>query len=144
MCHNVFIASRRSLPTNDDWRLLGFYLRQPRDYEIEALKDKFSLPNIYYVSSTTGCSCELHVRDERDLAFILETREPERDRVACLQAFYNLLREEARNGGIELYSCWASDENLPILKTIKFDTQTLSLDPFVHFPMVERQFIRLL
>ena len=145
MCHNVFIASSHVLPTNDDDAFqLKFHLNQPRPYELNALRGKFSLPNIYYVGSTTGCSCDLHVNSEFEAALIMESRVPERDRVVCLQAFYDLLREEARNGEIELYSCWAEDEDLPIQTTIEFRTQTLSFDPFVHFPMAERRFIRLL
>ena len=143
MCHGVFIASKRSLPITDDWRTLEFNLKQPRDYEIEGLLDKFSLPNFYLVGSTTGCSCDLHIRDAEDLAFIVKHREPERDRVACLQAFYNLLREEAQNGAIELYSCWDGEEHLPIKTIIEFDTKTLSLDTFVLFPMQERRLIKL-
>ena len=144
MCHTVFIASRRPLPTKDEGNLLEFHLREAREYEVDGLKDKFSLPNIYLVGSTSGCSCDLHISDARDLAYILEDRDPQRDRVACLQAFYDLLREEARHGEIELYSCWSMDEHLPIETTIEFDTQTLSLDTFVHFPMKERRFIKLL
>jgi hypothetical protein len=143
MCHNVFIASRRPLPTNDGGTVLKFHLNQARDYEVDGLKDKFSLPNIYLVGSTTGCSCDLHVQDARDFEGIIEDRDPTRDRVACLQTFYNLLQEEARNGEIELYSCWAEDEHSPIETSIEFDTQTLSLDTFVHFPMQERRFIKL-
>lgn len=143
MCHNVFIASRRELPKNNDCTQLKFHLREPLDYEKNALQAKFSLPHIYYVGSTTGCSCDILVDNEYEAESIIESREPERDRVVCVQAFYDLLREEAKNGAIELYSCWSEDENLPTLSTIKFDTKTLSLDPFVHFPMKERRFIRL-
>lgn len=144
MCHNVFITSRRVLPKNNDCSQLEFHLRQHHDYELNALRAKFTLPHIYYAGSTSSCSCDLHIDNEDEAEFIIKSREPERDRVVCVQAFYDLLREEAKNGEIELYSCWAEDEDFPIQTTIEFDTLNLSLEPFIHFPMAERRFIRLL
>jgi hypothetical protein len=145
MCHNVYVALKNPRTTSNQ-NGLAFRLEEVNEWSLKGLQSKFNLnlPYIYYLGSTSGCSCDLHIANIESWESIFEHREPERDRVICLQAFYDFLQLEAQNDRIELYSCWDGDEELPIETTIEFDTQTLSLETFVFLPTIEKQLIQLL
>lgn len=100
MCLSVHIASDRALPLstwNPDAR--AFYLETvPVD---APMRDRFSLPNVYFVGSHLGCGCGF-TRYEND------------DECDKTQANYSALAGVIRDvlsqtSSVEVFTCWEGD-----------------------------------
>ncbi len=143
MCHNVYIAtSRPQIVNREEGWVLKFNLQEPTEYALPFLKDKFSLPHIYFVGSTSSCSCDLHASFSPQ--FLDDTIHFQKDmppeRIECLQSFFDCLKIEAQLGDLELYSCWDGDEELPIEQRIDFPVALLTLYDYLPLPMAEKRF----
>jgi hypothetical protein len=99
MCLSVHIASDLPLPVstwNPDAR--AFYLEA---VPVDALvRDRFSLPNVYFFGSHLGCGCgfQKYEDDERDKT----------------QANYTALADVIRDvlsqsSSVEIFTCWEGD-----------------------------------
>ena len=135
MCYAVFIAT--SQPQQVGVFIPGvtaLYLEIPGDDELKALKDKFTLPYIYYVGSDTKCSCGFEFRSEL-------FDDPEwQDSKASPQALLDLLNKLTLTGDVEYYCCWDGDWNEPIYCTQTLNSREIKLNEN-YFELIKGEMI---
>ena len=135
MCYAVFIATAIPQPTGafvpDVTKL---YLEVPGADELRALKNKFTLPYIYYVGSDTQCSCGFEFHSEL-------FNDPERqDSKESPQALLDLINRLTLTDNVEYYCCWDGDWDEPVEYTRKLNSSPVKLDEN-YFELVERELI---
>lgn len=125
MCLSVYIA------TNKDLELGTFsageteiFFEGLSDEEKNALRPKFSKQNIYYVGSSSGCSCNFSF-DSEDFADVELVSEEDKK---SPQKLIDFLKEMTLFENIEFYCCWEGDWNLEIEKILEIDIRDISLD----------------
>lgn len=136
MCYAVFIATSTPQQTSDfvPGKTL-IYLIQPSEDELTGLKDKLSLPYVYYVGSDTQCSCGLEFHSHL-------FNDPEwQDSKPTVQAFIDLLNKLTIDDDIEYYCCWDGDWHEPIENSRIIDSRNISLK-VNYFDLIEREFIK--
>lgn len=136
MCYAIFIATSEPQQTGkfipDVTKL---YLEEPDQEQLNALRQKFSLPNIYYVGSDTECSCGFEFHSDL-------FDDPEwQDSKASPQALLNLLNELTVNATVEYYCCWDGDWNEPIEHTRILNSSTIILNKN-YFELIESELIK--
>lgn len=136
MCYAIFIATAKPQKAGkfipDVTKL---YLEEPDHEQLNALRQKFSLPYIYYVGSDTQCSCGFEFHSEL-------FDDPEwQDSKASPQALLNLLNELTVNEAVEYYCCWDGDWNDPIEHTRILSSNTIALDKN-YFELAEGELIK--
>jgi hypothetical protein len=129
MCLSVHIASAVPLPVgvwNPEAR--AFYLELvPEDAPI---RDRFSLPFVYFAGSHLGCGCGFQKYEDDD----------ESDKT---QANYTALAGVIRDAvspasSVEVFTCWEGDDREPEF------LETVSVSELLRpeFVLIERQFLR--
>lgn len=136
MCYAVFIATAEPQQTGEfipDSTTL--YLKLPEDDELFALKDKFTMPYVYYIGSDTQCSCgfEFHSWLFND---------PEwQDSKESPQALLKLLNQLTITNDVEYYCCWDGEWDEPMEHTRVLNSHEITLEEN-YFELVEREYIR--
>ena len=138
MCLAVYISTNKELelgtfvPGQTD-----IYFEKPSNSEENALRPKFSNKYIYYVGSSSGCSCDFLFDSEdfsdTELLSVEDQRSP--------QKLIDFLTEMTLQESIEFYCCWEGDWNLPIENRIEIDIRNISLDKN-YFGAHEKEFIK--
>jgi hypothetical protein len=130
MCLSVHIASDLPLPVstwNPDAR--AFYLEAvPVDAPV---RDRFSLPNVYFAGSHLGCGCGFTRYEDDD----------QRDKTqANYTALAGVIRDVLlQSSNVEIFTCWEGDHGCePEL------LESVSVSEFLlpEFELKERQFLR--
>ena len=136
MCYAVFIATSTPQQTTEFVPdVTKLHLELPADKELMALKDKFTLPYIYYVGSDTKCSCGFEIHSEY-------FDDPDwEDRKASPQALLDLLNELTTKQAVEYYCCWDGDWAEPIDESRSLNAREITLDKN-YFELIEREFIQ--
>lgn len=136
MCYAVFIAVSTPQQTNVFVpEVTKLYLGEPDSEQRNALRDKFTLPYIYYVGSDTQCSCGFEFHSEL-------FNDPEwQDSKASPQALLDLLNNLTVSDFIEFYCCWDGDWGEPTDQTRTLISSNIKLDNN-YFELVEREYIR--
>jgi hypothetical protein len=132
MCLSVHIASNAPLPVstwNPDVR--AFYLEVvPED---ALIRDRFSLPFVYFAGSHLGCGCGFQKYDDDD----------ERDKIqANFTALVGVIRDVlSSTSSVEIFTCWEGDHaNEPeCLESVCVSELLLP-----EFELQERQFLRVI
>jgi hypothetical protein len=130
MCLSVHIASNLPLPVstwNPDAR--AFYLEAvPLD---APMRDRFSLPFVYFAGSHLGCGCGFQKYENDD----------ERDQTqANYTALADAIREVLQAGSsIEVFTCWEGDHGREpeLLESVAVSDLLLP-----EFELKERQLLR--
>ena len=141
MCHQIYLATSEAIhPTRLENQPLKVSLLNEDNYRWEGLRSKFSLPYIYTVNSSTGCSCALHKYSVEEEISVFQYPELETSPgMEEIDAFYNLLIGEACKGPAELYTCWDGDENEPINESLVLEAVRLTEDN-IYLATEERRF----
>jgi len=135
MCYAVFIATSTPQQTTEFVPdVTKLHLELPADKELAALKDKFTLPYIYYVGADTKCSC----------GFVFHSEyfdDPDwQDSKASPQALLDLLNDLTINESVEYYCCWDGDWAEPAEESRILNSRNIALDKN-YFELIEREFI---
>lgn len=134
MCYVVYIATDQTLE-------LGSF--KPNETTIyfstagrtdEAVQKLFSKANIYYVGSSTACSCGLDYYMPNYDNPLLE------DQKRSPQAFIDFLRLATQTHEVEFYCFYFDHVELPIKHRRTIDIRTVSLRDN-YFGLVENEFI---
>ncbi len=135
MCYAIFIGTAQLQQTSEFVAgLTDLYLEQPTIEQLNALKGKFTQPHIYYVGSTSGCSCDFEFHSEW-------FNDPEwQDSKPSPQALLNLLNTLTTDSPVEYYCCWDGDWEEPIEHTRALRSTDYSLENY--FELIEQEFIR--
>jgi hypothetical protein len=137
MCLAVYISTDKELEL--ETFVAGqtdIYFEKPSDEEENALRPKFSNKNIYYVGSSSGCSCDFGF-DSEDFSDTELVREEDKK---SPQKLIDFLTEMTLLENIEFYCCWEGDWNFPIESKIEIDIKSISLDKN-YFGLQEKEFI---
>jgi hypothetical protein len=130
MCLSVHIASNAPLPVSTwDRDARAFYLEAvPVDAPV---RDRFSLPNVYFVGSHLGCGC----------GFTRYENDDERDKTqANYAALAGVIRDVlSSTSSIEIFTSWEGDHaNEPeLLESVSVSELILP-----EFELKERQLLR--
>ena len=129
MCLSVHVASATPLPVgvwNPDAR--AFYLEAvPEDAPV---RDRFSLPFVYFAGTHLGCGCGFQKYENDD----------EADKtLANYTALAGVIRDAlSHSSSVEVFTCWEGDDHEPeVLGSIGVSEL---LRP--EFVLQERQFLR--
>ena len=135
MCYAVFLATAKSLQTGEFIPdVTKIYLEIPGEEELGALRNKFSLPNIYYVGSDTKCSYGFEFHSEL-------FDDPEwQDSKDSPQALLDLLNELTTDKAVEYFCCWEGDWNEPIEQRRELNSRKIKLDAN-YFKLIEWELI---
>jgi hypothetical protein len=121
MCLAVYIA------TNEEVKLESLvadkteiYFQSLSSKEERALRTKFSKQNIYYVGSSSGCSCNIAF-DSADVELLGDEEN------TSPQQLLDFLTEMTLSENIELYCCWEGEWNVPIESRKELDIRNISL-----------------
>ena len=135
MCYAVFLATSKPLQTGEFIPdVTKIYLEIPGEKELSALRNKFSLPHIYYAGSDTKCSCGFEFHPEL-------FDDPEwQDSKESPQKLLDLLNELTAEDAVEYYCCWEGDWEEPIEHRRELNSRDIKLD-INYFELVEREFI---
>jgi len=135
MCFAVFIAT--IAPQQTSPFIAGhtdLYLEQPDEKQLAALRDKFTLPYIYYVGSSGQCSCYFNFHTD-------QIDNPEfAGHKASAKALVDLLRRITTDGAVEYYCCWEGDWDEPVEESTTIDVNELSAENY--WVLEEREFVR--
>jgi len=135
MCYAVFLATSKPVQTGKFIPdITKIYMEIPEEEELSALRNKFSLPHIYYVGSDTKCSCGFEFNSEL-------FNDPEwQDSKESPQALLDLLNKLTIDKAVEYYCCWDGDWDEPIDHRRKLNSRDIKLD-VNYFELVERELI---
>ena len=137
MCLAVYISTDKELELGTFVAgQTDIYFEKPTDEEVNALRPKFSKKNIYYVGSSSGCSCDFGFDSEDFNDAELVSEEDKKSP----QKLIDFLTEMTVQENIELYCCWEGDWNLPTESKVEIDIRTISLDKN-YFGPKEKEFI---
>lgn len=134
MCLAVYISTDKELEL--ETFVAGqtyIYFEKPSDEEENALRSKFSKANIYYVGSSSGCSCGFRF-DSEDFNDVSEEDKK------SPQKLIDFLTEMTLSENVEFYCCWEGDWGLPIESSKEIDIRTIALDKNYFGPQ-EREFM---
>lgn len=137
MCYTVYIATDKVLE-------LGRFVPEQTTLFFEkvngdesVLRPMFSKTNIYYVGSSTGCSCGLDY-------YMPNFDDPEHQNAKrSPQAFLDFLMLTTQAHEVEFYCCWYDDALRPIKQRQEIDIRGVSLRDN-YFGLVENEFITFL
>ena len=131
MCLSVHVASAAPLPVgvwNPDAR--AFYLEAlPEDAPV---RDRFSLPFVYFAGTHLGCGCGFQKYENDD----------EADKtLANYTALAGVIRDAlSHSSSVEVFTCWEGDDHEPeVLESVRVSELLLP-----EFEFKERQFLRVL
>lgn len=137
MCLAVYISTDKELETGTFVAGQTYiYFEKPTVEEAKALRPKFSKKNIYYVGSSSGCSCDFGFDSEDFYATELISEEDKKSP----QKLIEFLTEMTLSENIEFYCCWEGDWNLPVESKREIDIRNISLENN-YFGPKEREFI---
>ncbi len=137
MCLAVYISTDKELELRTFVAgQTDIYFEKPSDEEENALRPKFSKKNIYYIGSSSGCSCDFGF-DSEDFG---DTELVSEEDKKSPQKLIDFLTEMTLSENIEFYCCWEGDWNLPTESKIEIDIRNISLDKNYFGPQ-EKEFI---
>ena len=137
MCLAVYIATDKKIELGTFVAEQTYiYFEKPIDEEEIALRPIFSKKNIYYVGSSSGCSCDFGFDSEdfNDAELISEEDKK------SPQKLIDFLSEMTLSENIEFYCCWEGDWKLPIESRKEIDIRNITLDKN-YFGTKEKEFI---
>jgi len=103
----VYIGTKKPLETKK-WQSSLMSIKKLKATEKE-IATYFKNPNIYFIASSKGCSCEFRIAMERELGFdIPKDWYPEsKDQIDGTKLIYQLIKETLKHAEkIELLSIW--------------------------------------
>lgn len=134
MCLAVYISTEKELELESFVAGQTYiYFEKPSIKEENALRPKFSKTNIYYVGSSSGCSCDFSF-DSEDFSDLSEEDKK------SPQKLIDFVTEMTLSESIEFYCCWECDWNIPIESTKEIDIRTITRDKNFFGPQ-EKVFI---
>ena len=136
MCYSVYVGSSEKLKTGKFIpEKTEIYLEQPTEDDLNALRLKFKNPYIYYVGSSTQCSCGLQFDPEK-------FNDPkEQINKTSPMKFLEFINEQTKKEDLEFYCCWDGKWNEPVESRKEIDIRTISLG-INYFGLVEKQYIK--
>jgi hypothetical protein len=124
MCLAVYISTDKELELGTFVTgLTDIYFEKLSEEEEVALRQKFSKKNIYYIGSSSGCSCDFGFDSENFNDTELVSEEDKKSP----QKLIDFLTEMTLSENIEFYCCWEGDWNLPIESRKEIDILDISL-----------------
>ncbi len=114
MCFFLYLASANNLKT-EDWKIENPQVVIDSKSDISFGKiEKFKKENIYIVSSTEGCGCGFRQKidvEYPDYIEAVEKIEKDKNQKQLFELLRKILKTEDY---IELFGCWAGDEESEI------------------------------
>ena len=137
MCHAVYLASSKKLPTSKWIEDVTFFSIEEERKENPVYK-KFSFTNVYYCNSHSGCSCGFSY-DYNDQDDEEDKKQNDWGKQSVFELFDFLKSNIQSAGSLELYMCWEGDEDDKVESRNEVDLSSFQLGSSFEFK--EKEFI---
>src|SRR5688572_1074706 len=134
MCLMLYLATAKEIP-----------LQQSPDMSVEevgpsraVVREWFTLPNVRYIGSHSGCSCGFpHIAAEEPIEYFEGIFQDDDDRRADLRSLallFPLIQEHVLTSGeVQMYPVWDLEEHKPPKRTTEVSLASLQLQTFCFY-----------